>query len=92
MITPCSANDPQTVLGIPKTSGDAVHTSNVSLKVLPAERDWTQAQLASQLALSRQTINAIKKGKFDPGLPLAFKAANLFESTIEEIFQYTENE
>ena len=47
------------------------------LKVLRAERDWTQAQLASALEVSRQTINAIEKGKFAPSLPLAFKAARL---------------
>ena len=48
------------------------------LKVLRAERDWTQAQLAFELDVSRQTVNAIEKGKFDPSLPLAFKAARLF--------------
>ena len=57
------------------------------LKVLRAERDWTQAQLADELQVSRQTVNAIEKGKFDPSLPLAFKAARLFGLTIEEIFQ-----
>ncbi len=57
------------------------------LKVLRAERDWTQAQLAVELQVSRQTVNAIEKGKFDPSLPLAFKAARLFELAIEEIFQ-----
>ena len=56
------------------------------LKVLRAERDWTQAQLASELEVSRQTVNAIEKGKFDPSLPLAFKAARLFGMSIEEIF------
>ena len=55
------------------------------LKVLRAERDWTQAQLASELDVSRQTINAIEKGKFDPSLPLAFKAARLFQLSIEEV-------
>ncbi|MFT6919151.1 MAG: putative transcriptional regulator [Cognaticolwellia sp.] len=58
------------------------------LKVLRAERDWTQAQLAEALEVSRQTVNAIEKGKFDPSLPLAFKAARLFKLSIEEIFQY----
>ena len=58
------------------------------LKVLRAERDWTQAQLAIELEVSRQTINAIEKGKFDPSLPLAFKVARLFDMAIEEIFQY----
>ena len=57
------------------------------LKVLRAERNWTQAQLAEQLAVSRQTVNAIEKGKFDPSLPLAFKAARLFGMAIEEIFE-----
>ena len=60
------------------------------LKVLRAERDWTQADLAGQLEVSRQTINAIEKGKFDPSLPLAFKAARLFDLQIEEIFQDSE--
>ena len=56
------------------------------LKVLRAERDWTQAQLANELEVSRQTVNAIEKGKFDPSLPLAFKAARLFGMSIEDIF------
>ncbi len=57
------------------------------LKVLRAERDWTQADLADALDVSRQTINAIEKGKFDPSLPLAFKIARLFNLKIEDIFQ-----
>jgi putative transcriptional regulator len=60
---------------------------NNKLKVLRAERNWTQADLADALDVSRQTINAIEKGKFDPSLPLAFKAARLFNMAIEEIFQ-----
>lgn len=56
------------------------------IKVLRAEKDWTQAQLAQELEVSRQTINAIEKGKFDPSLPLAFKMAKLFECAIEQIF------
>lgn len=60
------------------------------LKVLRAERDMTQAQLADLLAVSRQTINAIEKGKFDPSLPLAFKASKLFDAPIEQIFLYEE--
>lgn len=56
------------------------------LKVLRAERDLTQADLADFLAVSRQTINAIEKGKFDPSLPLAFKISKLFELPIEQIF------
>ena len=56
------------------------------LKVLRAEKDWTQAELASALEVSRQTINAIEKGKCDPSLPLAFKIARLFGLSIENIF------
>lgn len=57
------------------------------LKVLRAERDWTQARLAAELEVSRQTVNAIEKGKFDPSLPLAFKLGRLFRLSIEEIFE-----
>ncbi len=57
------------------------------LKVLRAENDFTQADLAIKLEVSRQTINAIEKGKFDPSLPLAFKISKLFELPIEKIFQ-----
>jgi putative transcriptional regulator len=56
------------------------------LKVLRADRDWTQADLADQLQVTRQTINAIEKGKYDPSLPLAFKLAALFGMPIEAIF------
>ena len=56
------------------------------LKVLRAERARTRAQLAQALEVSRQTVNAIETGKFDPSLPLAFKIAHLFEMHIEEIF------
>ena len=56
------------------------------LKVLRAERDWTQAQLAQALEVSRQTVNAIETGKYDPSLPLAFKIARLFGQAIEEVF------
>ena len=57
------------------------------LKVLRAEHNYTQAKLAELLDVSRQTINSIEKVKFDPSLPLAFKAARLFNLSIEEIFQ-----
>ncbi len=57
------------------------------LKVLRAERDWSQADLAEKLQVSRQTINALETGKYDPSLPLAFKIARLFEQPIEAIFQ-----
>jgi putative transcriptional regulator len=56
------------------------------LKILRAERDWSQAELAERLEVSRQTVNAIETGKYDPSLPLAFKIARLFEQPIEEIF------
>lgn len=61
------------------------------LKVLRAERNWTQAELADALDVSRQTINAIETGKFDPSLPLAFRAARLFGLLIEEIFDDDES-
>ncbi len=56
------------------------------LKVLRAERDWSQADLAERLSVSRQSVNAIETGKYDPSLPLAFKIAGLFEMAIEQIF------
>jgi putative transcriptional regulator len=56
------------------------------LRVLRAERQWSQAELATQLAVSRQTINALEVGKYDPSLPLAFKISRLFEQPIESIF------
>lgn len=59
---------------------------NNRLKVLRAERNWSQAELAERLSVSRQTINAIETGKYDPSLPLAFKIAYLFEQPIEAIF------
>jgi putative transcriptional regulator len=56
------------------------------LRVLRAERGWSQADLADRLQVSRQSINAIETGRFDPSLPLAFKLARLFDSPIESIF------
>ncbi len=56
------------------------------IRVLRAERDWTQAQLADAAQVSRQTINAIETGRFDPSLPLAFVIARIFGLTIEEVF------
>ena len=61
---------------------------NNRLKVLRASHQWTQEDLANRLGVSRQTIIAIEKGKFDPSLPLAFRAARLFELPIEELFSY----
>ena len=57
------------------------------LRVLRAERNWSQAELAAQLLVSRQTVNAIETGKYDPGLPLAFRIARLFGQPIEGIFE-----
>ena len=59
---------------------------NNTLRVVRAERGWSQKQLAESLGVSRQTVNAIETGKYDPSLPLAFKIARLFEHPIEEIF------
>jgi putative transcriptional regulator len=62
------------------------------LKILRAERNWSQAELAEALDVSRQTVNAIENGKYDPSLPLAFKMADLFDLSIEEIFFPKEGE
>ena len=59
---------------------------NNCLRVLRAERQWSQAKLAERLDVSRQTMNAVETGKYDPSLPLAFKIARLFERSIEEVF------
>ena len=56
------------------------------LKVLRAERDWSQGDLAGRLGVSRQSVNAIETGRYDPSLPLAFKIAAIFELPIEAIF------
>lgn len=56
------------------------------LKILRAERDWSQQDLANALAVSRQSVNAIETGKYDPSLPLAFRIADLFGTRIEQIF------
>lgn len=59
---------------------------NNRLRVLRAERRWSQAELAERLEVSRQTVNAVENGKYDPSLPLAFKIARLFEARIEDVF------
>lgn len=56
------------------------------LRVLRAQRNWSQADLAERLGISRQSVNAIETGKYDPSLPLAFKLARVFDTTIEAIF------
>ena len=59
---------------------------NNRLKILRAERSWSQGDLADRLGVSRQSVNAIETGKYDPSLPLAFRIAELFDLPIEEIF------
>ncbi|HAJ01805.1 MULTISPECIES: helix-turn-helix transcriptional regulator [Brevundimonas] len=59
---------------------------NNRLKVLRAERNWSQAELADRLGVSRQTVNALETGRYDPSLPLAFRIARVFEQPIESIF------
>ena len=59
---------------------------NNRLKVLRAERDWSQADLAHALGVSRQTVNALETGRYDPSLPLAFRIARIFGQPIESIF------
>ncbi len=62
---------------------------NNRLRVLRAERNWSQADLAERLGVSRQSVNAVETGKYDPSLPLAFKIARVFELSIEAIFTET---
>mgnify|MGYP001627692680 FL=1 len=62
------------------------------LKVLRAERNWSQAELGGHLGVSRQAVNAIETGKYDPSLPLAFRIARLFDLSIEEIFDDAEHD
>ena len=70
---------------LPRPGGGAIVKNR--LKVLRAERDWSQQDLAERLEVSRQSVNAIETGKYDPSLPLAFRIADLFEMAIEDIFQ-----
>lgn len=65
---------------------------NNRLKSLRADRDWTQSDLAQRLEVSRQTVNAIETGKYDPSLPLAFRIARVFGLAIEEVFDPEEGE
>jgi putative transcriptional regulator len=58
-----------------------------SLRLLRAERNWSQQDLAERLEVSRQSVNAIETGKYDPSLPLAFRIAELFDRAIEEVFE-----
>jgi len=63
-----------------------------TLRVLRAERDWSQGELAERLGVSRQTVNALETGKYDPSLPLAFKIARVFGKRIEDIFEPEEGD
>lgn len=71
---------------IRSSNTDTVQSVKNRLKVLRAERDWSQAELGGRLGVSRQAVNAIETGKYDPSLPLAFKVARLFNQKIEDIF------
>lgn len=62
------------------------------LRVLRAEKEWSQAELAARVGVARGTINAIETGKYDPSLPLAFKIARIFGKTVEDVFLYQESE
>jgi putative transcriptional regulator len=77
-------------VGILDGTGNARSQPSLSvksrLKILRAERNWSQAELAERLGVSRQSVNAIETGKFDPSLSLAFRIARLFQSPIEAIF------
>ena len=62
------------------------------LRVFRAERNWSQQELANRVGVSRQAINAVETGRFDPSLPLAMKLARIFDSTVEAVFQLDETE
>ena len=62
------------------------------LRVLRAERNWSQMELGLRVGVSRQAINAIETGKYDPSLPLAMKLARLFEKSVEEVFELEETD
>ena len=62
------------------------------LRVLRAERNWSQQELAMRVGVSRQAINAVETGKFDPSLPLAMKLARVFDSTVESVFELDEQD
>lgn len=72
--------------GVGAAAGETGVPLKNRLKVLRAERNWSQADLADRLGVSRQSVNAIETGKFDPSLPLAFRIARLFAQPIEQIF------
>lgn len=63
---------------------------NNRIRVLRAEKKWSQAELAERVGVSRNSINAIENGRFDPSLPLAFRIANAFDLTVEEVFDKTD--
>jgi putative transcriptional regulator len=62
------------------------------LRVLRAEKEWSQAEFAAHVGVARGTINAVETEKYDPSLPLAFKIARIFDKTVEEVFLYPESE
>jgi putative transcriptional regulator len=80
------------VLGRGKCFGEEALSMKTRLRVLRAEREWSQADLAERLHVSRQTINAIENGKYDPSLSLAFNIAKLFDMNIEHVFLPDETE
>ena len=77
------------LVGVQTLNGATCEQKNMknNIRVLRAERRWTQADLAKRLGVSRNSVNAIENGKYDPSLPLAFKIARLFERTVEDIFE-----
>ena len=77
---------PPPLVGVPGAPDADRDEMKNRLKVLRAERNWSQAELAGRLDVSRQAVNAIETGKYDPSLPLAFKIGRLFDMRIEDIF------
>ena len=91
-LAPCSSADDRLVEHRPNSLLLAVSRMKTRLRVLRAEKEWSQADLADAVGVTRQCINAVETGKYEPGLDLAFKIARIFGKNVEDVFLYEESE